>query len=562
MNTSTPHPPPAGGSGGGEASLSAEHVGADDPNRLRALLDLCFDDGLFPDTNIDFGETKIIDGIGYLSLNQEVDTATVNWLKARTVIVLFDEPAMSLSVAQREQLIRVYEGAWYQEVDINPTQKRGRTHGEGPNVSSYVARTERIAQWLTAKGEDRIPTRNGSVKVRFKPWMTRQELDVIRDNKAAGKFRIIALRVPLEALPSLRFAVQRFMGRVLVMHPPERRADEPRLGNIRIDCVSEVRQTFLEWIVVRKSTGGFVEVQFANQDTPFCNKCLWWYHDEFDSECPRFSEPMPEERGGRRARGRGARGRGRGSGPRGPQGQPVGGGHSIGRGRVNQQGRGGPPNQHESQPMSTTSELNPNSRALVVYSSMAPTETVTERGTGTSYRPLCIGTESRQAEERGAPVQSAGNVQMRTNQPTYPQPVMTVRPLQRGQPLALGASENRVEIGGGVAPFPFIPPPILPTHPWSGQDRGTMQGTWCVPANPIGGGLPWHPPPITMENRPLPGSPARWGTGQGGAGRSIGMATGLVEGWRTAPEGAQRQGGVSNFQGWNQGASLLPRTSG
>ncbi|GBG74652.1 hypothetical protein CBR_g19060 [Chara braunii] len=226
---------------------------------------------------------------------------------------------MSLSVAQREQLIRVYEEAWYQDADFNPMQKRGRTHGEGPNVSSYVARTERIARWLIAKGEDRIPIRNGSVKVRFKPWMTRQELDVIRDNEAAGRFRIIALRVPLEALPSLRFAVQRFMGRVLVMHPPERRADEPRLGNIQIDCVPEVRQTFLEWIVVRKPSGGFVEVQFANQDTPFCNKCLWWYHDEFDTKCPRFGEPMPEGRGGRRGRGRGARGRGRGSGQRGTQ---------------------------------------------------------------------------------------------------------------------------------------------------------------------------------------------------------------------------------------------------
>ncbi|GBG66654.1 hypothetical protein CBR_g66790 [Chara braunii] len=307
MNSPLPLPPPQGGQGGG-GSNSNSLVGNDEAARIKSLLDLCFDDGIFPETNIDFGMTEIVDGVGILTLNDDIDTATVNWLKARTVIVLFDEPAMSLSVAQREQLIRVYEDAWYLDATVNPSQKRGRTHGEGPNVTSYVARSERIAEWMVMKGEDRIPTRSGSVKVKFKPWMTKQELETMRDNEMARKFRIIALRVPLEALFPLKFAIEKFMGKVLIMHPPEKRAEEPRLGNVRIDCAPEVKDRFMEWVVVRKPGGGFLEVQFANQDTPFCNKCLWWYHDEFNPECPRFNEPMLEGRGGR---GRGRRDRGR-----------------------------------------------------------------------------------------------------------------------------------------------------------------------------------------------------------------------------------------------------------
>ncbi|GBG74023.1 hypothetical protein CBR_g17734 [Chara braunii] len=346
MSSPFPPPPPQGGQGGG-GSNSNSLVGNDEAARIKSLLDLCFDDGIFPKTNIDFDTTEIVDGVRILTLNDDIDTATVNWLKARTVIVLFDEPAMSLSVAQREQLIRVYEDAWYLDATVNPSQKRGRTHGECPNVTSYVARSERIVEWMVMKGEDRISTRSGSVKVKFKPWMTKQELETMRDNEMAGKFRIIALRVPLEVLFPLRFAIEKFMGKVLIMHPPEKRAEEPRLGNVRIDCAPEVKDRFMEWVVVRKPGGGFLEVQFANQDTPFCNKCLWWYHDEFAPKCPRFNEPMPEGRGGR-GRGRRDRGRGRGGGM--GRGDPRGNGRGLpGNGRTNgggatggeERGRGG-----------------------------------------------------------------------------------------------------------------------------------------------------------------------------------------------------------------------------
>ncbi|GBG93050.1 hypothetical protein CBR_g58405 [Chara braunii] len=217
---------------------------------------------------------------------------------------------------------------------------------------SYVARSEWIAQWMIMKGEDRIPTRNGSFKVLFKPWLTRQELENMRNNELAGKFRVIALRVPLEALASLRFAIQRLMGRILVMHPPEKKTEEPRLGNVRIECVPEVRNSFVEQVVIRKPNGGLLEIQFANQDTPFCHKCLWWFHDEHDPECPKFNEPMPAGRG---SRGRGGRGRGRGTGGRG------------GERNARNQGRGGANN---GQGGSTVSQGNTVSQGIGVTRGM------------------------------------------------------------------------------------------------------------------------------------------------------------------------------------------------
>ncbi|GBG75519.1 hypothetical protein CBR_g20150 [Chara braunii] len=343
---SVPPPPSLEGSGvvgGGPPIIPPGNVQVEsDSDRIRTLLDMCFDDGIFPKSNINFGATEIGDGVGVLTLSDEVDAATVNWLKARTVIVIFDEPAINLSVNQRERLIRVYEDAWYTDPTLNPTQKRERTHGEGPNVMLDVARSERIAQWMIMKGEDRIPSRNDTIKVLFNPWMTKSELDEMRESDRAGKFRTIASGVPLEALPSLRYAIERLMGWILVMLPAGKRPEEPRLGNIRIDCAPEIRQTFMEWVVVRKPSGCHLEVQFGNQDTTFCNKCLCWFHDEFETECPRFNEPMPEDRA-KRGRGRSRERGGKGRGLRAPEAgrsQAEGGGGGGGGGRGGG-GRGG-----------------------------------------------------------------------------------------------------------------------------------------------------------------------------------------------------------------------------
>ncbi|GBG60831.1 hypothetical protein CBR_g15954 [Chara braunii] len=135
---SVPPPPGAAGifaaRGGPSIPPSGNAQEESDSDRIRTLLDMCFDEGIFPESNINFGETEIVDGVGVLTLSDEVDTTTVNWLKARTVIVIFDELAINLSVNERERLIRVYEDAWYTDQTMNPTQKAGERMEKAPTL--------------------------------------------------------------------------------------------------------------------------------------------------------------------------------------------------------------------------------------------------------------------------------------------------------------------------------------------------------------------------------------------------------------------------------------------
>ncbi|GBG64964.1 hypothetical protein CBR_g48713 [Chara braunii] len=127
MSSALPNPPPPQGGRGDNKAAHVAPADADDGPRIKTLMDMCFDDGLFPETNVNVGVTEVIDGVEYLTLSDEFDQATVNWLKARTMIVIFDEPATTLSISQREQLIRVYEDAWYLAPMVNPSQKRKNT---------------------------------------------------------------------------------------------------------------------------------------------------------------------------------------------------------------------------------------------------------------------------------------------------------------------------------------------------------------------------------------------------------------------------------------------------
>ncbi|GBG71950.1 hypothetical protein CBR_g10887 [Chara braunii] len=170
----------------------------EEASRIRQLLEKCYDDGLSSE-NIgrEIGTAEIHDDYVVFILEDDIDDLIIEWLKARTVIVIFQVKDQTLSLLYREQLIRIYEDGWYRDPAINPTAKRGRTHGEGPKVMSYVARAPGIAQRLTTLGSVDVPRREGSFKVLFKPWMTRAEPDQMRSQEQAAKFRLIALRVPL-----------------------------------------------------------------------------------------------------------------------------------------------------------------------------------------------------------------------------------------------------------------------------------------------------------------------------------------------------------------------------
>ncbi|GBG81593.1 hypothetical protein CBR_g32585 [Chara braunii] len=299
-----PGPPPQQG----------QRMSEEEAARVRTLLGKCYDDDLFPeDIGREIG-TVVHEDYSLLALfilDDDIDDMIIDWLKAQTVIVLSMTQDQTLSLANREQLIRIYEDGWYRDPNVNPSAKRGRTHGEGPNVMSYVARSTQIAQWLTTLGSVDIPCHGGTFKVLFKPWMTRAELEQMREQEQAARFRLIALRVPLVAMFSLMKAIQRTLGPVLKMHPPDKKEDEPMLGNVKIDCDPTVRNTYRDQLYIRSKDGADLKIRIASQDSPFCKKCLWWFHTEEDPDCPRYGEEMPAGR--RRGRG-GGRGRGEGRG--------------------------------------------------------------------------------------------------------------------------------------------------------------------------------------------------------------------------------------------------------
>ncbi|GBG76076.1 hypothetical protein CBR_g21316 [Chara braunii] len=279
----------------------------EEAERVRVLMEKCYDDGIFPE-NIgrEIGRAELHDDYGLFILDDDIDDLIIGWLKERTVIVIFEVKDQTLTLSHTEQLLRIYEDGWYRDPAMNPSGKRGRTHGEGPNVMSYVARSTKIAQWMTSLGTAEIPCRGGSFKVLFKPWLTRAELDRMRNEEQASGFCLIALRVPLVAMFSLQRAVGQNFGPVLKMHPPDKKEGEPSLGNVKIDCEPNVRDSYRDWLYVRSKDGDDLEIRIATQDSPFCNKCLWWFHTEDDPDFPRFNEEMPANRQG--GRGRGGRG--------------------------------------------------------------------------------------------------------------------------------------------------------------------------------------------------------------------------------------------------------------
>ncbi|GBG82473.1 hypothetical protein CBR_g34849 [Chara braunii] len=185
-----------------------------------------------------------------------------NW--ERTIIVIFQTKDQTLGLSLREQLIHIYEDGWYRDPARNPSAKSGKTHGEGPNVMSYVARSLEIARWMTNVGAAEIPCRGGSFKVLFKPWMMGAKLDDMRNQEQASRFRLIALLVPLVAMFTLQIDRPTSpVGKVLKMHPSDKKEDEPSLGNVKIDCESGVRDSYRDWIYVRSKDGADLEIRIA-----------------------------------------------------------------------------------------------------------------------------------------------------------------------------------------------------------------------------------------------------------------------------------------------------------
>ncbi|GBG72687.1 hypothetical protein CBR_g12255 [Chara braunii] len=105
-----------------------------------------------------------------------------NWLKERTVILIFQEEARNLSRQVKEDLIRAYEDGWMSQ--------------------------QEVAEWMLRTKEAKLKLGTKEYRTIFKPWMPRQELRDTKLQEAEKNFWIVALRVQLDAYYYLGEAVR------------------------------------------------------------------------------------------------------------------------------------------------------------------------------------------------------------------------------------------------------------------------------------------------------------------------------------------------------------------
>ncbi|GBG62334.1 hypothetical protein CBR_g30288 [Chara braunii] len=209
--------------------------------RVRAV-GKCYNEGICPD-DVNLGQVvEDAEGRRFV-VNRDVDEIKEQWLKERTVIMIFRDEARLLSRKVKKVLIRAYEDGWYARKLFNPDIKRGRVRFEGQNVISFVAKARKVAEWLVGEGEAVLELQGKEYRTIFKPWMTKQELKNLRLQEANTNFWIIALRVQLDAYYYLKSAVTSMFGEVVHMHPPEIDPTRPKLMNVKLDMSPEAPKT-------------------------------------------------------------------------------------------------------------------------------------------------------------------------------------------------------------------------------------------------------------------------------------------------------------------------------
>ncbi|GBG79111.1 hypothetical protein CBR_g28826 [Chara braunii] len=259
-----------------------------DEDRIQLLIAECYEDGVVPE-RLRHGEFVIENVIRVFKVNAQIDRLTTAWLKERTITVIFQGAARDLLLKVQEDLVRAYENGWFRRKTFVRGFKRGRVHGEGPNVMSYVAKSREVAQWLIAKGEDTVVIRGIEYRLLFKPWMTRAELDERRRNEEATKIWVSALRVPLRAMFHIPDLVTQAMGAILLQHPLEPNASRPKLMNVKFELAREAEERFEPTISMQLEDGEMYNVEFVCKNTLWCTRCRWWYHTE-SYDCPRADE--------------------------------------------------------------------------------------------------------------------------------------------------------------------------------------------------------------------------------------------------------------------------------
>ncbi|GBG90374.1 hypothetical protein CBR_g50622 [Chara braunii] len=248
--------------------------------------ELCFEDGVMPE-GLDHEAFVVENGVRIFKVNETIGRMTTAWIKRRTFTVIFQGAAQDLSLKIREDLIRAYENGWILQRIFDRGVRRGRIHGEGLNMVSYIAMTEEIAQWMIAKGEDKVVVGSISYPMLFKPWMTRKELEDKRKVDDETKFWVIVLRIPIRTVFHVQDMLEKSMGKVIKAYEPDK--TRPKFMNRKYDLVKEVESNFVPELPMKLEDGEIVTIKVVCKHTPWCEKCRWWFHTA-TSGCPKLTE--------------------------------------------------------------------------------------------------------------------------------------------------------------------------------------------------------------------------------------------------------------------------------
>ncbi|GBG82610.1 hypothetical protein CBR_g34980 [Chara braunii] len=267
----------------------------EDEDRIRSLLTMCFDDGVYP-MEIDPAEMIIEGREARFKLNTSLDEIKVKWLKERTVTVIFKEAARFLAKNVKDDLVRAFEDGWILgNANLQQNSRRGRLKIEGPGVASYVAKAREVADCMKSEGQVDITLGTNRYKILFKPWMTRAEFREERREEEDRTFWVMAMQVPLDDMPFIYAQIEKAIGKIILTHPTDADPSRPALVNARFDLELEARPNMKDVLWVETAKGNLLEIKLACSDTIKCRTRRQFFHTE--QECRRG--------GGARTRGPG-----------------------------------------------------------------------------------------------------------------------------------------------------------------------------------------------------------------------------------------------------------------
>ncbi|GBG65975.1 hypothetical protein CBR_g54954 [Chara braunii] len=251
---------------GGE-TVPAESTPAVD--RIRKMLEACYLNGMLPDTS-EFVQMSRQDRKGKLKATGLMDTVHVEWLRQYAVMIVFRcETGHNNCIPNnvKQQLVRNFEDGW---IPANfQTLGRGWIHLEGDNVMSYVAKDKEIAAWMLQHGAESLKLGGEVYTLLFRPWMTKKEVEQMKEKERESECWIIVLRVPLHAMAHVKTLVEFTMGKIVKAYPPIRDAHDPTLVNLKFDMSPEDRPQFLD-LLEFELEGSVLASQVVNDKTGWC----------------------------------------------------------------------------------------------------------------------------------------------------------------------------------------------------------------------------------------------------------------------------------------------------